>query len=110
VGKDAIRVRKERNSHLSFDKIQDIQASHILKGEEGTDWYESGWHRERLGRIKKLLAYTPVRFNKGMSMASYKLRIAPQSLGVGVTAPSTRFMDWLEAFRSRWIHGRSFSF
>lgn len=88
VGKDAIRVRKERNSHLSFDKIQDIQASHILKGEEGTDWYESGWHRERLGRIKKLLAYTPVRFNKGMVHGIIQVEDSAHNLwGVGVTAP-----------------------
>jgi len=32
----------------------------MLAGKEGTSWYESGWHRGVEGKIRKLIAYSPI--------------------------------------------------
>jgi len=58
VGKDAFAVRAEQNPAISFTRVNMIQKQLLLTGKEGTSWYISGWHRERRGKIKKLIAYT----------------------------------------------------
>ena len=63
IGRDSIAVRKEKGPGIPFEKIDNIQNNHMLKGEEGTDWYISGWHRGEVGHLKKLIAYTPVYLN-----------------------------------------------
>ncbi|MGD8512843.1 MAG: cache domain-containing protein, partial [Deltaproteobacteria bacterium] len=60
VGQNAFEVRKFKNPHISFSKINLIQQANMLKGQEGTSWYISGWHRGRTGTMKKLIAYAPV--------------------------------------------------
>ena len=88
VGKNQEQVREERNPKISFSKINHIVQNYILKGEEGTDWYVSGWHREKIGQVKKLIAFTPVRFTKGMVRGILQVENPGQNLwGVGVVAP-----------------------
>ncbi len=61
VGEDAFSVRTKRNPQLSFVKINEIQKRTIMNGEEGTGSYISGWHREIVEPMEKLIAYSPVR-------------------------------------------------
>lgn len=61
IGKDAFTVREERKPTISFARINEIQKEKMLKGEEGTSWYISGWHRGVEGEIKKLIAYSPIK-------------------------------------------------
>ena len=61
VGRNAFTARQERQSYISFAQINHIMKDQMLKGEEGTGKYESGWHRGMMGRMEKLIAYTPVK-------------------------------------------------
>ncbi len=61
IGKNAFEVRKGKMPSISFARINEIQKEKMLKGEEGTSWYISGWHRGKEGEIKKLIAYAPVK-------------------------------------------------
>ena len=45
IGEDAFTARGRRNPVISFTKINEIQKSKMLAGEEGTSQYSSGWHR-----------------------------------------------------------------
>ncbi len=60
IGQNAFEVRKGKKPTISFARINEIQKENMLKGEEGTSWYISGWHRGIEGEIKKLIAYTPI--------------------------------------------------
>ncbi len=59
VGRDAFKVRVERNPDLSYDMINRIQQE-MMTGKEGTGRYISGWHRKESGKIEKLIAFTPI--------------------------------------------------
>jgi two-component system NtrC family sensor kinase len=61
VGKSAFTGRKERNPDLSWEQIDRIMKEGMLAGKAGMDEYTSGWHLGKLGRIKKLVAYAPIR-------------------------------------------------
>jgi two-component system sensor histidine kinase HydH len=88
VGQNQFQVREERNPKISFSRINKIVHEHILKGKEGTDWYISGWHRERKGEIKKLIAFTPIHFTTGMIRGVLQVENPGENLwGVGVVAP-----------------------
>ncbi|OPX20505.1 MAG: hypothetical protein BZ151_03575 [Desulfobacca sp. 4484_104] len=101
LGKDAIQVRKQRGPGLSFERLQKIQ-TRLLKGEEGTDWYESGWHRERLGRIKKLVAYVPVRFDRGLIRGVVAVENRQHNLwGVAVVAPVEEVYGLIRNFQTQ---------
>ncbi|MBI4685587.1 MAG: PAS domain S-box protein [Nitrospirae bacterium] len=63
IGKNAFEARKERKPTISFEKINEIQKEKMLKGEEGTSWYISGWHRGKEREMKKLIAYAPIRLD-----------------------------------------------
>ncbi|NTW59255.1 MAG: PAS domain S-box protein [Nitrospirae bacterium] len=63
IGENAFEARKKRQPAISFDQINEIQRELMLKGKEGKSSFLSGWHRGEEGRIKKLIAYTPVRFD-----------------------------------------------
>lgn len=66
VGKNAFEARKERKPAISFARINEIQRKKMIKGEEGTSWYISGWHRGEEEEMKKLIAYAPINLdNKG---------------------------------------------
>jgi len=88
IGQDHIAVRRQRNPQISFEKIDEIVSNHLLQGQEGCDYYFSGWHRDQIGRIKKLLAYTPIKFNRAQSRGIVQVENSGKNLwGVGVTAP-----------------------
>ncbi|MFN2268273.1 MAG: ATP-binding protein, partial [Desulfonatronovibrio sp.] len=61
-GKDSFTVREQRNSDISYEKINLLTREKLLTGKEGSDWYISGWHGDETARLKKLLAYSPVIF------------------------------------------------
>ncbi len=67
VGKNAFTARKERRAqeenqpYISFKRINQIMKEEMLRGEEDTGTYVSGWHRGKRGEIAKLIAFTPVR-------------------------------------------------
>jgi PAS domain S-box-containing protein len=60
IGKNAFEARKGKMPSISFTRINEIQKDKMLRGQEGTSWYISGWHRGQAGEIKKLIAYAPV--------------------------------------------------
>lgn len=63
IGKNAFEARKGKKPSISFTRINEIQKEKMLKGEEGTSWYISGWHRGVEGEIKKLIAYSPIKLD-----------------------------------------------
>jgi len=87
VGQDAIKVRLDRNPNITFTGLREIQAD-ILLGKEGAGQYASGWHRQKLGQMPKLAAYTPIRFNKGLITGVTEVEDPAHNLwGVCVVAP-----------------------
>jgi two-component system sensor histidine kinase HydH len=87
VGQDAIKVRIDRNPNITFTGLREIQAD-ILLGKEGTGQYTSGWHRQHLGETPKLVAYTPIRFDKGLITGVTEVQDPVHNLwGVAVVAP-----------------------
>jgi two-component system, NtrC family, sensor kinase len=60
IGEDAFAARAARKPKISFDQINMIQKEKMLKGEEGTGMYISGWHGDIETEMKKLIAYAPV--------------------------------------------------
>ncbi len=77
VGKSAFKAREEKNPNLSYMKINLIQKEQMLKGQAGTGWYFSGWHRGITGQIKKLIAFCPIIVSDN----------PPQKWSVAVVAP-----------------------
>lgn len=61
VAENAFEVRPSRNARMSFARINDIQRNEMIKGREGTGRYVSGWHREMVESVEKLIAFAPVR-------------------------------------------------
>ncbi|QER42952.1 PAS domain S-box protein [Thermodesulfobacterium sp. TA1] len=64
IGQNAFEARKAKKPTISFTRVNEIQKEKMLKGEEGTSWYISGWHRGVEGEIKKLIAYTPIKLKE----------------------------------------------
>jgi two-component system, NtrC family, sensor kinase len=60
VGRDAFSVRQEKYPSVSYEPINFIQKEKMLKGEQGTGWFQSSWHRGITGPMTKLIAYCPV--------------------------------------------------
>ena len=79
IGQNAFEARKGKKPTISFDRINQIQKDKMLKGEEGTSWYISGWHRGIEGEIKKLIAYTPIRLDDTKSRIWSVAVVAPVS-------------------------------
>jgi PAS domain S-box-containing protein len=61
IGEDAFTARGRRNPLISFAKINEIQKSKMLAGEEGTSIYSSGWHRGVIRPMEKFVAYSHVK-------------------------------------------------
>ena len=61
IGEDAFEIRANRNPAISFAQINQIQRNEMLRGKEGVGSYISGWHRDVVESMEKLIAYTPVR-------------------------------------------------
>jgi two-component system sensor histidine kinase HydH len=87
VGRDAIKVRISKNPQLTYEGIKDLH-DRIFRGEEGTGTYISGWHRQQIGRMEKLYAFTTIRFDKGLIRGVTDVQDAAHNLwGVAVVAP-----------------------
>ncbi len=87
VGQDALAVRLARNPAISFAGIREMH-ERIFRGEEGTTEYISGWHRQEIGKILKLAAFTTIRFDKGLIRSVTEVEDAARNLwGVAVVAP-----------------------
>ncbi|MGQ9688383.1 MAG: sensor histidine kinase [Desulfobaccales bacterium] len=87
IGRDALEVRRRRSPHIVFSGLEEIQ-ERLLRGEEGTGRYISGWHRQKVGEIPKLAAYTPIRFDKGLIRGVTEVENPGRNLwGVAVVAP-----------------------
>ncbi|MEW6443506.1 MAG: ATP-binding protein [bacterium] len=61
IGKNAFTVRKERKPYISFVQINRIMQDQMLRGEQGTGVYVSGWHRGIEHQMTKLIAFMPIR-------------------------------------------------
>ncbi|MBM4273650.1 MAG: GHKL domain-containing protein [Deltaproteobacteria bacterium] len=85
VGEDALQVRITRNPQIVFRGLRELQAR-LLQGQEGIGEYDSGWHRQKLGQMPKLAAYTPIRFNTGLVLGVTEVEEG-NLWGVCVVAP-----------------------
>ncbi|WP_243439264.1 sensor histidine kinase [Fundidesulfovibrio soli] len=79
IGRDAVQARIGRDPNLDYSRIETIMRDQILTGQEGVDWYVSGWHRGARGEVRKLIAYTPARIAPDQPR--------PLVWGVAVVAP-----------------------
>lgn len=61
IGENAFEARTNRNPSLSFARINEIQRNEMLQGREGKGMYVSGWHRDVVEPIEKLIAFSPVK-------------------------------------------------
>jgi signal transduction histidine kinase len=87
VGHKALEIRLARNPNIVFRGLRELHAS-LLAGKEGVTEYDSGWHRQKLGQMPKLAAYTPINFNKGLVTGVTELEDPTHNLwGVAVVAP-----------------------
>jgi two-component system NtrC family sensor kinase len=91
IGEDAFTARGRRNPAISFDKINEIQKSKMLAGEEGTATYISGWHRGVIRRMDKFVAYSHANVEPGGK------RIWP----VAVVAPTDEVMGTIHSLYVR---------
>jgi two-component system, NtrC family, sensor histidine kinase HydH len=87
VGRSSFTARREKNPQFSYQTIERLTRERLLKGEEGTSTYETGWHRETIGRTSKLIAYTPVRFPDQPKAAAAQISLAPVFWSVAVVTP-----------------------
>jgi PAS domain S-box-containing protein len=79
IGDDAFKARKLKQPAISFTRINEIQKDKMLKGEEGTSWYSSGWHGGIETEMKKLIAYAPVYLTSGHDRMWSIAVVAPMS-------------------------------
>jgi PAS domain S-box-containing protein len=80
VGQNAFEARQQEDPHISFTKINFIQQEKMLRGEEGTSWYVSGWHRGKIGSIRKLIAFAPVHIGAANAERTWSVAVvAPVS-------------------------------
>lgn len=76
IGQNAFEVRKHRDPHISFSKINLIQKTMMLQGKEGSTSYVSGWHRGLIGPVKKLIAYAPVQIGAANTTRIWSVAVA----------------------------------
>ena len=87
VGHDAMQIRISRNPRIVFRGLNELH-DRLLAGQEGVTEYDSGWHRQKVGQMPKLAAYTPIRFNKGLIVGVTEVEDPAHNLwGVCVVAP-----------------------
>ncbi len=75
IGENAFEIRKSKDPHISFSKINLIQKTKMLQGKEGTSTYISGWHRGVTGPIEKLIAYAPVHIGAANAMRIWSVAV-----------------------------------
>jgi len=87
VGHEAMQIRIARNPNIIFRGLRELHEN-LLAGKEGVTEYDSGWHRQKLGQMPKLAAYTPIMFNKGLIRGITEVQNPEHNLwGVCVVAP-----------------------
>jgi two-component system, NtrC family, sensor histidine kinase HydH len=87
VGHEAMQIRIARNPQIIFRGLRELHTN-LLAGQEGVTEYDSGWHRQKLGQMPKLAAYTPIKFNKGLITGVTEVEDPAKNLwGVCVVAP-----------------------
>ena len=87
VGHKALEIRLARNPNIVFRGLQELDDA-LLAGKEGVTEYDSGWHRQKVGQMPKLAAYTPINFSKGLITGVTELEDPAHNLwGVAVVAP-----------------------
>ncbi len=87
VGHKALEIRIARNPNIVFRGLRELHVS-LLAGQEGVTEYDSGWHRQKLGQMPKLAAYTPIKFGKGLITGITEMEDPTHNLwGVCVVAP-----------------------
>ena len=80
IGKSAFKARHEKDPKLAFESINVIMRNHMLRGEEGVGEYVSGWHRQEVGPVDKLMGFCPIRFDPDRSDAVWSVAVvAPRS-------------------------------
>ena len=88
IGRSAFTVREEKFPDVSHERIHFIQKDKMLRGEQGTGWFSSGWHRGITGPMKKLIAYCPVLISEN-----------PRQLwSVAVVAPESEVQDAVQSW------------
>jgi len=60
IGHESLAVRRERDPAIDWSRLTWLIENRVLPGERGMDWYVSGWHRGRIGVVKKFVAFCPV--------------------------------------------------
>jgi two-component system, NtrC family, sensor kinase len=88
IGENAFDARSARSPHISFKQINQIQQEEMVQGKEGTGTYVSGWHRDVVQSMEKLLAYSPVRLQGpfGESVWSVAVVVPVQEVEGAVSA------------------------
>jgi len=81
IGRNSFTVRHDRNPHISYERVNYLVKEKLLQGQEGANWYISGWHRDQIAEMKKLIAYSPIIFSPGNSADLHLW-------SVGVAAPN----------------------
>lgn len=87
-GIGAIEASKRGLPEFSSRRLEEIVNQKMVKGQEGTGEYVSGWHAQAKGLTKKLIAYTP---------------ISLQGIGwtIGVSTPYNEVLDQLSESTKR---------
>ena len=81
VGQDAFAARESKQPMISFARINEIQKSRMLAGQEGTSWYISGTHDSQDDKpIEKMIAYAPIQIGGRGSYRNWSVAVvAPAS-------------------------------
>jgi two-component system, NtrC family, sensor histidine kinase HydH len=88
IGHNAMQIRLSRNPQIIFRGLNELH-DRLLAGQEGVTEYDSGWHRQKLGQMPKLAAFTPVRFQKGLIQGVTQVEDPAHNMwGVCVVAPA----------------------
>jgi two-component system, NtrC family, sensor kinase len=76
IGETALDARSNRSPGLSFAEINEIQRDKMMKGNEGTGSYFTGWHREIVKPMEKLIAFAPVHIQGPYVNYSWSVAVA----------------------------------
>jgi two-component system, NtrC family, sensor histidine kinase HydH len=96
-GQNSFIIRHERNPNISYERINNLVQHRLLKGEEGTDWYISGWHWEVIREMKKLIAFSPIILARENGTPTHVW-------SVGLAAPDTEVYGLIQPmFVRQWL-------
>ena len=59
IGRESLSVRRQRDPNIDWSRLEWLIEKRVLTGQRGMDWYFSGWHRGRIGLVKKFVAFCP---------------------------------------------------